>query len=122
MNTFTRHDAEKLETLTQTVGAFRKKAGLTTLDLMVACRFILANKYEWEECLEAAQDKHEAWIAYYDTGAHEEDAADRKIRALEMEVERLVGVAAELEAENEVMRVSRGVLNGIGHVVTSRSN
>jgi len=116
MNNFTRHDAERLETLTKTVSGFRKKAGLTTLDLLIACRFELASKYEWEEAIEAAQERHEAFCAYYDTGRNEENAADRKIAALEAEIAQLREAKAVLEDHNEVMRAWTNGTNGIGRV------
>ena len=114
-NSFTRHDAERLETLTKTVSGFRKKAGLTTLDLLIACRFELANKYEWEEAIEAAQERHEAFCAYYDTGRNEEDEADRKVAELEAKIALLEG-AIEAYKHVDVMREHAYKANGIGRV------
>ena len=115
-NSFTRHDAERLETLTKTVSGFRKKVGLTTLDLLIACRFELANKYEFEECLFTALDMHGEYMAYYDTGRNEEDAADRKIAELEAEVARLRQMNAALEVDKNMMRMGMTGANGIGRV------
>lgn len=114
MNNFTRHDAERLETLTQTVSAFKKKAGLTTLDVLLACRFALANKYDWEETIEATEEKHAEYIAYYDTGKNEEDAADRRVAELEAEVARLRQEVEIYKHDCDVTRYRTQVADGIG--------
>lgn len=89
---FSRHDAEKYGLVAGKVDDWRRKQGLTAVDILVGLRLGQPNKWDWEDTLDTAGELADAYYSYFDSGRGEQSAADRKIEELEAEVARLRGL------------------------------